>query len=169
MESLQNASVGLGDKVRIKKAEIKPAKKIVLAPNQPTRYAPGFDQYVKKNLIGKPLQRGDVMNVNVFGTAFPFAVAQTVPNGVIIVVDETVVELREEPMKEKGRIATISYEDVGGLKDEVKKVREMVELPIRHPELFERLGIEPPKGVLMYGPPGTGKTLLAKAVANESE
>ncbi|MBI5176756.1 CDC48 family AAA ATPase [Candidatus Micrarchaeota archaeon] len=165
----QNSSVGLGDKVKIKKAEIKPAKKIVLAPNQPTRYAPGFDQYVKKNLIGKPLQRGDVSNVNVFGTAFPFVVAQTVPLGVTIVVDDTIVELREEPMKELGRIPTISYEDVGGLKEEIRKVREMVELPMRHPELFERLGIEPPKGILLYGSPGTGKTLVAKAVANESE
>src|SRR3989338_5302677 len=87
----QNASVGLGDRVKIRKAEIKPAKKIVLAPNQPTRYAPGFDQYVKKNLIGKPLQRGDVSNVNVFGTAFPIVVVQTVPTGVTIVIDETLV------------------------------------------------------------------------------
>lgn len=165
----QNASVGLGDKIRVRKAEIKPAKKIVLAPNQPTRYAPGFDQYVKKNLLGKPLQRGDVLSVNVFGTAFPFAVAQTVPTGLTIVVDSTALELREEPMKELGRIATISYEDVGGMKEDIKKVREMVELPMRHPELFERLGIEPPKGILLYGPPGTGKTLLAKAVANESD
>jgi len=165
----QNASVGLGDRVKIRKAEIKPANKIVLAPNQPTRYAPGFDQYVKKNLVGKPLQKGDVLSVNVFGTAFPFAVAQTIPVGLTIVTDETHVELREEPIKELGRIATISYEDIGGLRDEIQKVREMVELPIRHPELFERLGIEPPKGVLLYGPAGTGKTLLAKAVANESE
>lgn len=165
----QNASVGLGDRVKIRRAEIKPAKKILLAPNQPTRYAPGFDQYVKKNLIGKPLQRGDVLSVNVFGTAFPFAVAQTVPGGLTMVVDSTALELREEPMKEFGRIATISYEDIGGMKEDVRKVREMVELPMRHPELFERLGIEPPRGLLLFGPPGTGKTLLAKAVANESE
>jgi transitional endoplasmic reticulum ATPase len=165
----QNSSVGLGDRVKIRKAEIKQAKKISLAPNQPTRYAPGFDQYVKKNLIGKPLQRGDVLSVNVFGTAFPFAVSQTVPGGLTIVTEETLVELREEPIKELGRISTITYEDIGGLREEIKKVREMIELPIRHPELFERLGIEPPKGVLLYGTPGTGKTLLAKAVANESE
>src|SRR3989338_9589484 len=113
----QNASVGLGDKVAIKKAEIKPAKKISLAPNQPRRYAPGFDQYVKKNLIGKPLQRGDVLSVNVFGTAFPFAVAQTVPGGLTIVTEETLVELKEEPLKELGKIQTISYEDVGGLRE----------------------------------------------------
>ncbi len=165
----QNASVGLGDRVKIRKADIKSASKIILSPNQPTRYAPGFDQYVKRSLVGKPLQKGEVLSVNVFGTSFPFAVAQTVPNGLVIVTDETHVELREEPVKELGRIATISYEDIGGLREEIKKVREMVELPIRHPELFERLGIEPPKGVLLWGPPGTGKTLFAKAVANESE
>ncbi len=165
----QNASVGLGDRVRISKAAIKPAKKVVLAPNQQSRYAPGFDQYVKKNLIGKPLSKGDVLSVNVFGTSFPFAVAQTNPTGLVIVNEQTELVLHEEPMKELGKIATISYEDIGGLKDEVQKIREMVELPMRHPELFERLGIEPPKGVLIYGSPGTGKTLLAKAVANESE
>ncbi len=165
----QNAGVGLGDRVAIKKAEVKPAKKIVLAPNVPSRYAPGFDQYVKKNLMGKPISKGDVLSVNVFGTPFPFAVAQLLPQGIVIVADETEVMLREEPMKELGKIATISYEDVGGLKEEVRKIREMVELPIRHPELFERLGIEPPKGVLIYGAPGCGKTLLARAVANESE
>ncbi len=165
----QNASVGLGDRVRISKAVIKPAKRIVLSPNQASRYAPGFDQYVKKNLIGKPLSKGDILSVNVFGTSFPFAVAQTNPAGLVIVTDQTEVLLHEEPIKELGKIATISYEDIGGLKDEVQKIREMVELPIRHPELFERLGIDAPRGVLVYGPPGTGKTLLAKAVANESE
>jgi transitional endoplasmic reticulum ATPase len=164
-----NSSVGLGDRVRVKKAEIKPAKKIVLAPNQPSRYAPGFDVYVKKNLLGKPLTRGDVLSINVFGTSFPFAVAQTLPVGITLVTEETAVELREEPVKELGRIPTITYEDIGGLRDEVQKIREMVELPMRFPQLFERLGIEPPKGVLIYGSPGTGKTLLAKAVANETE
>ncbi len=165
----QNTGVGLGDRVKLKKADAKPAKKLVLAPNQPSRYAPGFADYVKKNLMGKPLTKGDVLSVNVFGTSFPFAVAQTVPAGIILVSDTTEVHLKEEPMKELGKIATISYEDIGGLKDEVQKIREMVELPMRHPELFERLGIEPPKGVLIYGTPGGGKTLLAKAVANESE
>lgn len=165
----QNASVGLGDRVKIAKAEIKAAKKIMLAPNQPSRYAPGFAEYVKRNLVGKPLSKGDTLLVSVMGSSFPFAVAQTTPVGLVQVSDETEVVLREEPVKELGKISTISYEDIGGLKEDVQRVREMIELPIRHPELFERLGIEPPKGVLMYGPPGSGKTLLAKAVANESE
>lgn len=165
----QNAGVGLGDRVQIRKAEVKEAKKIVLAPNQPSRYAPGFDQLVKKYLLGKPLLRGDVLSINLFGTPFPFAVAQTMPQAIVLVSDTTEVTLREEPVKELGKITTTTYEDIGGLKDEVQKIREMVELPMRHPELFERLGIEPPKGVLIYGTPGGGKTLLAKAVANESE
>jgi len=165
----QNAGVGLGDRVQIHKAEVKEAKKIVLAPNQPSRYAPGFDQLVKKYLMGKPLLRGDVLSINLFGTPFPFAVAQTLPQAIVLVSETTEVQLREEPVKELGKITTTTYEDIGGLKDEVQKIREMVELPMRHPELFERLGIEPPKGVLIYGTPGGGKTLLAKAVANESE
>ncbi|MBI4360472.1 CDC48 family AAA ATPase [Candidatus Micrarchaeota archaeon] len=165
----QNTSVALGDRVKVKKAQIRTAKKIVLAPNQNSRYAPGFDSYVKKNLIGKPLSKGDILSVNVFGTSFPFVVAQTLPAGLLLVAPETELILKEEPVKEMGKIATISYEDIGGLKEEVQKIREMVELPMRHPELFERLGIEPPKGVLLYGPPGTGKTLLARAVANESD
>lgn len=165
----QNAGVGLGDKVQLRKAEVREAKKIVLAPNQASRYAPGFDQLVKKYLTGKPLLKGDVLSINVFGTPFPFAVAQTAPTAIVIVSEGTEVVLREEPLKELGKITTTTYGDIGGLKDEVQKIREMVELPMRHPELFERLGIEPPKGVLIYGAPGGGKTLLAKAVANESE
>ena len=164
-----DTGVGLGDRVRVRKAEVREAKKIVLAPQQPSRYAPGFNDYVKKTLIGKPFARGYAVSVSVFGTNFPFAVAQTIPQGIVLVNAETEVVLKEEPMKELGKIATVTYEDIGGLKEEVQKIREMIELPMRHPELFERLGIEPPKGVLVYGPPGTGKTLLAKAVANESE
>ena len=165
----QNASVGLGDRVQISKAEVREAKKVILAPNQPSRYAPGFDQLVKKYLLGKPLLKGDVLSINVFGTPFPFAVASTTPAAIVIVAEGTEVMLREEPIKELGKITTTTYEDIGGLKEEVQKIREMVELPMRHPELFERLGIEPPKGVLIYGISGGGKTLLAKAVANESE
>ena len=166
----QNTGVALGDKVFLKKAELKEAKKVVLAPSQPMKFSPGFDDFIKKKLIGRALTKGDTLLVGILGTSsFPLQAVVVQPQGIVLVKETTEVQLREEPMKEMGKIADIKYEDIGGLKDEVQKIREMVELPMRHPELFERLGIEPPKGVLIYGPPGTGKTLLAKAVANESE
>lgn len=166
----QNTGVALGDKVIVKKAELKQAKKVMLAPTQPMKYSPGFDQFVKKKLVGRALTRGDTIFIGVFGTSFPLKAAIVQPAGIVLVDENTEVVLKEEPVKEMGGAASsITYEDIGGLKEEVQRIREMVELPIRHPELFERLGIEAPKGVLIYGAPGTGKTLLAKAVASESE
>jgi transitional endoplasmic reticulum ATPase len=165
----QNTGTGLGDKILVKKAELKEAKKVVLAPTQPMKYSPGFDQFVKKKMIGRALNRGDTIFIGVFGTSFPLIASTVQPAGIVMVNENTELLLKEAPEKEGAQVTTISYEDVGGLKDEVQKVREMVELPLRHPELFERLGIEAPKGVLIYGPPGTGKTLLARAVASESE
>src|SRR3989344_2977788 len=165
----QNTGVGLGDKLTVKKAELKEAKKVVLAPTQPINYSPGFDQFVKKKMIGRALNRGDTIFIGVFGTSFPLIAAVVQPAGIVMVNENTELILKEAPEKETAQVQTISYEDVGGLKEEVQKIREMVELPLRHPELFERLGIEAPKGVLIYGPPGTGKTLLARAVASESE
>ncbi|MCX8197865.1 MAG: CDC48 family AAA ATPase [Candidatus Micrarchaeota archaeon] len=165
----QNTGVGLGDKIVVRKAELKEAKKVVLAPTQPMKYSPGFDQFVKKKMIGRAITRGDTIFIGVFGTSFPLVAAMVQPAGIVIVNENTELVLKEAPEKESAQIATISYEDIGGLKEEVQKIREMVELPLRHPELFERLGIEAPKGVLIYGPPGTGKTLLARAVASESE
>ena len=168
----QNTGVGLGDKLVVRKAELKEAKKVVLAPTQPMKYSPGFDQFVKKKLIGRALTKGDTIFIGVFGTSFPLVAAIVQPQAFALVDENTELVLKEEPVKEAGAATAagaISYEDIGGIKDEVQKIREMVELPMRHPELFERLGIEAPKGVLIYGPPGTGKTLLAKAVASESE
>ena len=165
----QNTGVGLGDKVFIKKAELKEGKKVVLAPTQPMRFSPGFDQFIKKKLTGRAITKGDMIFVSIFGTPFPLQAVVVQPQGIVLVTDGTEMQLKEEPMKEAHRTADITYEDIGGLKEEVRKIREMVELPLRHPELFERLGIEPPKGVLLHGAPGTGKTLLAKAVAGESE
>ncbi|MDD5318075.1 MAG: CDC48 family AAA ATPase [Candidatus ainarchaeum sp.] len=165
----QNTGVALGDKVFVKKADLKEGKKIVLAPSQAMRFSPGFDEFIKKKLIGRAITKGDTIFVGVFGTSFPLQAVVVQPQGIVLIKESTEVQLKEEPIKEMGKIADITYDDIGGLKEDVKKIREMVELPIRHPELFERLGIEPPKGVLIHGPPGTGKTLLAKAVANESE
>ncbi len=166
----QNAGVGLGDKIFIRKNEVKEAKKVTFAPYQPMRFSPGFPELIKKRMEGRALVKGDTIFVSVFGTTtFPLIAAIVQPPSAVIITEATQIELKEEPMKDVGRIPTVSYEDIGGLKEEIRKVREMIELPLRHPELFERLGIEAPKGVLIHGSPGTGKTLLAKAVANESE
>ncbi|EHP87090.1 CDC48 family AAA ATPase [Methanotorris formicicus] len=166
----QNARAGIGDKVKVRKVEVKEANKVVLAPMQPVRFSGGFEEYVKSRLLGQVVGKGSRVVIGVLGTAFPFIVVNTSPQGPIRITEFTTVELKEEPVKEikESKVPSVTYEDIGGLKEEVRKIREMVELPMRHPELFERLGIEPPKGVLLAGPPGTGKTLLAKAVANEA-
>lgn len=165
----QNCGAGLGDRISARKVEVKEARRIVFAPAQPIRFAPGFPDVIKRRLEGRPFVKGDMIFVSVFGTAtFPLTAVLVQPVGAVIVTPATDIELREEPVKELARVPAISYEDIGGLKNEIQKIREMVELPLRHPELFEKLGIEAPKGVLLHGPPGCGKTLLAKAVANES-
>lgn len=164
----QNSEVSLGEKVSIAKAEVKDAKKAILSPTQAIRFSTGFGDFVRRRLLGRPLTMGDKIIVGVLGTTLPFSVTQTNPTGIIRVGENTEVVVKEEAIKEKKGIPNIAYEDIGGLRDEVQKIREMIELPMKHPELFERLGIEPPKGVLLHGPPGTGKTLIAKAVANET-
>ncbi|MBI4345185.1 MAG: CDC48 family AAA ATPase [Euryarchaeota archaeon] len=165
----QNAEVSLGDKVKVKKAAAPDAKRVVLAPTQAIRFSTGFGDFVKRRLLGRPVAAGDRIVVGVLGTTLPFTVSQTTPVGITRIADHTEIVVKEEPIKaEKAGIPRVSYEDIGGLKDEIMKIREMIELPLKHPELFDRLGIEPPKGVLLHGPPGTGKTLIAKAVANET-
>ncbi len=165
----QNADVSIGDRVRVEKFEPKPASRVVLAPFQPIAFNPGFEEYVKNRILGRPVVKGDRVMVGVFGQALMLFVVNTKPKGIVQITEDTVLELKREPIKELEGVPQVTYEDIGGLKDAIQKIREMVEIPMKHPELFERLGIEPPKGVLLYGPPGTGKTLLAKAVANETD
>jgi SpoVK/Ycf46/Vps4 family AAA+-type ATPase len=166
-----NAGVGLGEKVNVKKLIPKEAKKVVLAPTQEIRIiASGYDRILKKNFLGRPLSIGDSVWISVFGSGFVYRVIDTNPRGTVKVTDFTQITLKEKPVKgELEAVPTVSYDDIGGLDEPVRKVREMVELPMRHLEIFRKLGIVPPKGVLLFGPPGTGKTLLAKAVASETQ
>jgi transitional endoplasmic reticulum ATPase len=164
-----NAGTGIDERVKIKKSEAVYAKRVVIQPTQPIQLV-GGEQYLSRVLRGRSVMEGQTVRVNVIGTPITFVIAKVAPKGIAIVTDETEIELKEEPYKpEDGQreVSDIHYEDIGGLGRELQLVREMIELPLRHPEIFERLGIQPPKGVLLYGPPGTGKTLIAKAVANE--
>ncbi|PMP59516.1 MAG: AAA family ATPase [Caldisphaera sp.] len=165
----KNADINIGDKVIIRKAIPKQAVKVKLAPTvHSISVDEGFKKYVKKKLVGTPIVEGDVIVVPVIGQAVQLSVIDTRPRGPVIIGEKTSVDILEKPMAQIN-VPKITYEDIGGLREVVARIRELVELPLRHPELFARLGIEPPKGVLLFGPPGTGKTLLAKAVATESD
>ncbi|ASJ07544.1 CDC48 family AAA ATPase [Thermococcus pacificus] len=166
----KNAGVGLGDEVTIRKAEVKEAKKVIVAPTEPIRFGGDFVEWLHSRLVGRPVVRGDYIKVGILGQELTFVVTATTPAGIVQITEFTDFQVSEKPVKEVSKTAAlgVTYEDIGGLKDVIQKVREMIELPLKHPEIFEKLGIEPPKGVLLYGPPGTGKTLLAKAVANEA-
>jgi len=165
--------VGINDLIEIKTVESKDAKSITFAPTEPLRIT-GGEQYLAEYLNGALMTKGDTIPINVMGRRIDLVVISTNPLGPVIINDSTEIIVSEESSKaiqiskEGGAAASITYEDIGGLGDAVERVREMIELPLRHPELFKRLGVEAPKGVLLHGPPGTGKTLLAKAVANET-
>ena len=164
-----NAGVSIDDQVTLKEIQVKTAERLVLGFTEPIRVM-GIESYLFEFLQGRVLTRGDSIPLNIMGTRVELVVTDVKPSAqAVIVGGETEVEVSEEVVKEvpKG-IQRVTYEDIGGLHDEIQKVREIIELPLRHPELFVRLGVEAPKGVLLHGPPGTGKTLLAKAVANES-
>tara|TARA_B110000014_G_scaffold261783_1_gene254218 strand:+ start:199 stop:2424 length:2226 start_codon:yes stop_codon:yes gene_type:complete len=173
----KNAGVSLGDRVDIKKVETQPCQRLVLSPvmakQQKVRFGPGIEGFARRGLNKRPVVAGDrifIPGMTLFAEALPFAIVSTKPKGIVQVLPDTDIVIKEEPVdeEEQGSVQTISYEDIGGLGDQLQKVREMIELPLKHPILFRRLGIDPPRGVLLHGPPGTGKTLIAKAVASET-
>ncbi len=166
----KNSGVAINEYVVVRPAKVKTALSITLAPvDMRLNVDDDFTNFVKNRLMERTLVEGDTTLVMMLGHAIPFTVSKTRPHGIIKVTAETRLTILNEPAPEGKGLPRTTYEDIGGLHEEIQRVREMVELPLRHPELFQRLGIEPPKGVLLHGPPGCGKTLLARAVANESE
>ena len=192
----RNAKTGIGEAVTIRRADVKEAKNITIAPAQKGVMIQANPEIFKRGLLGRPIVKGDIVVLggaksrrqtmtgspfeeifDVFEQNFmgnfgfgglKFIVAETTPKQPVIITENTVVNISSKALDvTEEQVPEVTYEDIGGLSEEIKKIREMVELPLKHPEIFERLGIEPPKGVLLHGPPGTGKTLLAKAVANE--
>jgi len=164
----RNAGVSIDEKVIVRKVEAKNAEKVVLAPVEPLRIE-GAEEYLAQILEGKVVTRGDYIPLGIMGRTIDLIVVSISPPApAVIITRSTEISIGEKPAAMVREVPRVTYEDIGGLKEEIRKIREMVELPLKYPELFERLGIEAPKGVLLYGPPGTGKTLLAKAVANET-
>jgi transitional endoplasmic reticulum ATPase len=161
-----NIGVGIDDKVTVRKVVLRKAEQVILAPTEELNIV-GLEEYLPELLEGRVVAKGDVVPINIMGKKIGFVITGTTPSDAVLVDIGTEFVIGSVPKSAKG-LARINYEDIGGLRNEVQKVREMIELPLRHPEIFDRIGIEAPKGVLLFGPPGTGKTLLAKAVANET-
>jgi len=194
----RNAKTGIGEPIKIRKADVKEAKKVIVAPAKKGVVIRASPEIFKQGLLGRAVAKGDIVSLggtrrrrtttsenpffeDVFSLLddipmgfggfgdIKFIVADVSPKQAVIITERTEVVFNPEAVEiEEEAVLEVAYEDIGGLQTEIKKIREMVELPLKHPEIFERLGIEPPKGVLLHGPPGTGKTLLAKAVANET-
>jgi transitional endoplasmic reticulum ATPase len=179
----QNAGAGLGDSIKVTTVQPKGATRIVLAPpeGQVIQIGGEVNDLVKRQIMKRPVMEGDIIpiistsanpilgHMNT-GQTIPLIAVKVEPEGVVIVKEQTEIELKDKPVTGYDTLATtgITYEDLGGLGDQIQRLREMIELPLKHPEIFDKLGINPPAGVLMHGPPGTGKTMIAKAVANES-
>ncbi|MCH2428481.1 MAG: CDC48 family AAA ATPase [Candidatus Thalassarchaeum sp.] len=174
----KNAGVSLGDRAEIRKVEVEPCTKLILSPvmakQQKVRFGPGIEGFARRGLNKRPVVAGDrifIPGMTLFAEALPFAIVQTTPKGIVQVLPDTEIIIKEDALdqEDQDQVQTISYEDIGGIGNQLQKVREMIELPLKHPILFRRLGIDPPRGVLLHGPPGTGKTLIAKAVASETK
>ncbi len=166
----KNAGVSINDFVVVRKAEVKDAMSIVLAPvDMRLNVDEDFANFVKNRLMDRTFVEGDTALVMMLGQSVQFTVAKMQPQGVVKMTYDTRLQILTEPAAETKGVPRITYEDLGGLEAEIQRIREMVELPMRHPEIFQTFGIDPPKGVLLLGPPGCGKTLLARAVANESD
>jgi transitional endoplasmic reticulum ATPase len=166
----KNAGVAINEYVVARPAKVKTALSLTLAPvDMRLNVDEEFTNFVKNQLMERTLVEGDTTLVIMLGHSIPFTVTKTHPHGIIKVTTETRLTILNEPAPEAKGLPRTTYEDIGGLHEEIQRMREMVELPRRHPELFQRLGIEPQKGVLLHGPPGCGKTILARAIANESE
>ncbi|MFL6402296.1 MAG: CDC48 family AAA ATPase [Nitrososphaeraceae archaeon] len=162
-----NAGVAIGDTVEITKIKTEPAEKVIVAPLE--SIPPVDERYLADALEGVATIKGDNVMVPYFGGRLTFQIIAVTPAaGAVLVTQKTIFHITDKNQASGHGVPQVAYEDIGGLKEEIQKVREMIELPLRHPEIFEKLGIEAPKGVLLHGPPGTGKTLLAKAVANET-
>ena len=168
--SRKNAGVAINEYVIVRPGKVKNATSVVLAPiDMRLNVDQDFTNFVKNRLMERTFVEGDTTLVMMLGHAIPFTVTKTRPHGIVRMTYETNLQILAEPAPETKGMPRTTYEDIGGLHEEIQRIREMVELPLRHPELFQRLGIRPPQGVLLHGPPGCGKTLLARAVANESE
>ena len=181
----QEAGVGIDDRVSVEKADVKPASAITVALPQNLRVRGNVGPHIRDKLSGQAVAKGQTVPFSLgfgplssmSGQKIPLKIADTQPGGTVVVTDSTDIQVSEKPAEQiagdtpsgaaSAETPNVTYEDIGGLDRELEQVREMIELPMRHPELFQQLGIEPPKGVLLHGPPGTGKTLMAKAVANE--
>lgn len=165
----RNAGTGIDERVHVSKGTSQEAKQVNLAPTEELRIVSG-EQYLSQILEGRVVTKRDVIELNVMGRKIDLIVTGMSPSSeAVIITRRTAVNLSEKPTTEtEAAVPRITYEDIGGLEDAIKQVREMIELPLKYPELFEKIGVEAPKGVLLHGPPGTGKTLIAKAVANET-
>jgi transitional endoplasmic reticulum ATPase len=166
----KNCSVAINELITVIKAETVYATSLKLAPvDIRISVDSDFSRFIKDRLVDRPATRGDTLLIMMLGHSVPFMVVNTRPKGIVKITPTTEITIMSEPVLELEMSNRTTYEDIGGLEEEIRRIREMVELPLRHPEIFQRLGIDPPKGVLLRGPPGCGKTLLVRAVAYESE